>query len=82
MFLITCPFCGPREESEFAYGGEAGIARPNAPDSMSDEDWAGYLFMRRNPRGVLDEMWCHSAGCRKWFTIRRDTVSNRIEIPK
>jgi sarcosine oxidase subunit delta len=79
MFLIQCPFCGSRDESEFAYGGEAGIVRPPDPHSMSDEEWADYLFMRRNPRGVMSELWCHSAGCRQWFTVRRDTVSNRIE---
>ncbi|MEB0164296.1 sarcosine oxidase subunit delta, partial [Glaciimonas sp. CA11.2] len=28
MLLITCPWCGPRAESEFHCGGEADIARP------------------------------------------------------
>jgi sarcosine oxidase, subunit delta len=78
MLQITCPFCGPREETEFAYGGEASIARPKDPLSLSDADWAEYLFMRRNPRGILAELWCHTAGCRRWFVVRRDTVSNKI----
>ena len=30
MLIITCPFCGPRDEVEFACGGEAHIARPLA----------------------------------------------------
>ena len=29
MFLITCPYCGEREQSEFKAGGEAHIERPN-----------------------------------------------------
>jgi sarcosine oxidase subunit delta len=80
MFLIQCPFCGSRDENEFAYGGEAGIVRPPDPYALSDDQWADYLFMRKNPRGVLSEQWCHSAGCRQWFIIRRDTVTNRIEV--
>ena len=30
MMLIECPFCGPRDETEFSCGGEAHIARPLA----------------------------------------------------
>jgi len=26
MLLITCPWCGPREEPEFSYGGQAHVA--------------------------------------------------------
>ena len=78
MLLIPCPHCGPREETEFSYGGEAGISRPINPESLSDDAWGDYLFMRRNPRGLLHEMWCHSAGCRRWFTIIRDTYSSQI----
>ena len=45
MLLIDCPYCGPRDEHEFSCGGEAHIARPLEPDSLSDEQWADYLFM-------------------------------------
>ena len=51
MLQIDCPWCGPRDESEFAYGGEAHIKRPANPDALSDAEWADYLFMRANPRG-------------------------------
>ncbi|RUX65781.1 sarcosine oxidase subunit delta, partial [Mesorhizobium sp. M7A.F.Ca.US.014.04.1.1] len=27
MQLFPCPFCGPRDETEFYYGGDAGNAR-------------------------------------------------------
>ena len=67
MFLITCPFCGEREETEFSYGHEAHIARPENPENLSDAEWADYLFMRKNTKGVHLERWVHTAGCRRWF---------------
>ena len=79
MLQITCPWCGPRDESEFSYGGEAHIARPHEPEKLSDEQWADYLFMRTNPRGSHREQWCHSFGCRRWFNVERDTVSYEIK---
>ena len=78
MLLIPCPWCGPRDETEFSYGGEAHIARPKQPHLLSDEAWADYLYMRANPKGRLAERWVHSAGCRRWFNLVRDTLSHRI----
>lgn len=78
MLLIDCPWCGPRSELEFSYGGEAHIVRPTDPDALSDEQWADYLFMRTNTRGIHKEQWNHSAGCRRWFNVQRDTVSYKI----
>ena len=78
MLLIPCPFCGPRDESEFACGGEAHIARPLAENTISDAEFADYLFMRDNPKGLFLERWRHSAGCRRWFNVARDTVSHEI----
>ena len=78
MLLIECPWCGPRAEIEFSCGGEAHIARPADPGSLSDEAWADYLFMRKNIRGLHREQWNHSSGCRRWFNVERDTVTYRI----
>ena len=78
MLLIECPWCGPRAETEFSYGGEAGITRPLDPDALSDAEWADYLFCRTNPRGAHRELWNHAQGCRRWFGVERDTVSYRI----
>ena len=80
MLLIPCPWCGPRDEVEFRYGGEAHIARPTDPDALSDAAWADYLFMRANPKGRLAERWVHSTGCRRWFNLLRDTVSHQIVL--
>ena len=79
MLLIECPWCGPRDETEFHCGGEAHIARPKYPDALSDDEWANYLFMRKNPKGLHREQWHHSAGCRRWFNVERDTVSYQIK---
>ena len=75
MLLIECPWCGPREETEFTYGGEAHIVRPPEPMEVSDEEWGQYLFFRKNLRGGHLEQWCHSSGCRRWFNMQRDTLS-------
>lgn len=78
MLLIPCPYCGERAESEFSYGGEAGISRPLDPDALSDAEWADYLFMRTNPRGPYKELWNHAQGCRRWFEVDRNTVTYAI----
>lgn len=78
MLLISCPWCGPRDEVEFGYGGEAHISRPKRPERLSDEQWGEYLFMRKNAKGAHRERWCHAAGCRRWFNVERDTVSHAI----
>jgi len=78
MLLIQCPWCGPRDESEFSYGGEAHIERPKHPEKLTDDEWADYLFMRTNPRGAHLERWVHTSGCRRWFNVRRDTYTHGI----
>jgi heterotetrameric sarcosine oxidase delta subunit len=78
MLLIPCPYCGEREETEFSFGDEAHIDRPAKPEELSDEEWAQYVFMHTNPKGVHFERWVHTAGCRKWFNVVRDTVSYKI----
>ena len=78
MLLISCPWCGPRDEVEFHCGGEAHIVRPKDPDALSDAEWADYLFMRSNPKGLHHERWVHTQGCRRWFNVLRHTVSHQI----
>ena len=78
MLLIDCPHCGLRDETEFACGGEAHIARPLAENSITDAEFADYLFLRDNPKGLFLERWRHTAGCRRWFNVARDTVTHEI----
>jgi len=79
MLLIPCPYCGmERPEIEFAYGGEAHIARPADPAALADDEWAKFLYFRSNPRGVIAERWRHAFGCARFFNCLRDTVSDKI----
>ncbi|OMH23115.1 sarcosine oxidase subunit delta [Tersicoccus phoenicis] len=73
MLIIDCPWCGPRQETEFGYGGQAHVAYPEDPYALDDAAWAEYLFYRDNPKGVHAERWVHSVGCRRWFNALRDT---------
>jgi len=79
MLLISCPWCGPRDEIEFRCGGESHIARPEPSAEAKDEAWADYLFTRTNPKGVGFERWVHAFGCRQWFNLARDTVTHEIK---
>ncbi|PWV64918.1 sarcosine oxidase subunit delta [Plasticicumulans acidivorans] len=79
MLLITCPWCGPRAESEFSCGGEAHIVRPKDPDALSDAEWADYVFYRTNTKGDHAEQWVHTYGCRRWFNVIRNTVTYEIK---
>ena len=78
MLLITCPFCGPRSETEFAYGGPVVEKRPDAPEALSDEDWIDFLTVVPNPMGPVQEKWWHAKGCGGWLTLERDTVTHDI----
>ena len=78
MLVIPCPYCGKRDEHEFSYAREGHIARPPHPEQISDEEWAQYLFMRKNPKGVHYERWMHAKGCRRYFNVARDTVTHKI----
>jgi sarcosine oxidase, subunit delta len=79
MMLIPCPWCGPRDENEFHYGGQAHVNYPEDPAAASDEDWGQFLFFRDNVKGEFAERWAHVSGCRRWFNVLRDTVTNEIE---
>lgn len=77
MLILTCPCCGvSAEETELAPGGEAHLVR-HGPGS-SDAEFEGYLFARRNPRGVLFERWRHAYGCGKWFLAARDSATMQV----
>lgn len=75
MLLIPCPNCGPRDESEFDYGGPA-IALPTLEASTSD--WHQALHLSSTTDQRIDEHWYHSAGCECWIRISRDLVTHEI----
>jgi sarcosine oxidase, subunit delta len=76
MLLIPCPWCGPRDESEFSARGSV-TPRPDLT-VVDDLAWTDYLYCEDNVRGWLREYWVHSFGCRQLFTVQRHTVTNQI----
>lgn len=79
MLLIPCPSCGPRDETEFHYGGQAHVPYPENPNDLNDREWAEFLFYRENTKGIFAERWLHSTGCRQWFNMLRDTLTYDIQ---
>ncbi len=77
MLLLHCPNCGPRNVSEFRFGGETNV-RPPADAMLSDAEWSDYLYMRENRAGVQREWWYHRAGCGLWFLAERHTQTNQV----
>ncbi len=78
MLLIDCPYCGPRPELEFSYAGEAHLVRPADPSTLSDEEWAQFLFHRANAKGLHYERWRHLHGCARFFNAVRDTATDNF----
>lgn len=78
MLLIACPWCGSRPELEFAYGGEAHVARAADTAVLADESVAESLYLRTNPRGWHVERWRHTNGCGRFFNAQRHTVTDRF----
>ncbi len=77
MQLFSCPFCGPRDESEFHYGTEAGNVRPDGADVPAGR-WADYLYMRDNLKGATREVWLHMT-CGEFFVMERNTVDHKVD---
>ena len=80
MFLIKCPWCGNRDQTEFSCHGEAHIERPINPSEIDDESWAQYVFFRDNKKGLHYERWIHDHGCRRWFNVARNTITDEITL--
>ncbi|MFD2236919.1 sarcosine oxidase subunit delta [Aureimonas populi] len=79
MLLIRCPYCDEdRPEVEFAYAGEAHVARPADPSALSDDEFRDFLYVRSNTRGLMAERWRHVHGCGRFFNALRETVSDKF----
>ena len=77
MLLIRCPWCGPRAQTEFTYGGDATVSRPD-PDNATTKEWLDSIYIRENPRGAHIEWWHHTAGCRRWLKVARNTLTHEV----
>lgn len=49
MLQISCPFCGPRNEVEFVYGGPLKNRRPDDISQIDDTTWIDYLTVPKKP---------------------------------
>ncbi|MDA8320507.1 MAG: sarcosine oxidase subunit delta [Actinomycetota bacterium] len=74
MIQLRCPWCGLRNAGEFHYGGNV-RPRPD-PAETTQRQWRDYLYFPGNPYGQTVETWYHRMGCRRFFTVERDTVTN------
>ncbi len=75
--LITCPYCGPRDLSEFSYQGDGNRTRPD-PASTDQAEWNDYVYDRVNVAGDHNEIWQHAGGCRAHLTVVRNTLTHKI----
>ena len=64
-FLLRCPNCGPRDVSEFRYGGQI-LAQPPAGGNLPE---------------VQHERWYHRYGCRRWLTASLRASGRNADAP-
>jgi sarcosine oxidase subunit delta len=76
-YVLTCPNCGPREVTDFAFGGEV---NPRPRERPSLRELGEYNYFRRNVAGVQREWWLHRSGCGEWFIAERDTRTNEVMV--
>jgi len=74
MKIIDCPLNGPRNALEFVCGGEV---RQEPSQDAAIDDWADFVFLENNLKGVVHEWWCHVAS-NYWFIVTRSTASEEI----
>lgn len=74
MKLLSCPLNGPRNISEFVYGGE--VRHMPDPLRCDTRQWAEYLYFDNNSAGNIVEWWCHIATS-YWFLVERNTVTGQ-----
>jgi heterotetrameric sarcosine oxidase delta subunit len=74
-YVLTCPNCGVREVTDFAFGGEL---NPRPKEAPSLRELGEYNYFRNNVAGVQQEWWLHRSGCGEWFIAERDTRTNEV----
>jgi heterotetrameric sarcosine oxidase delta subunit len=74
-YVLTCPNCGVREVTDFAFGGEL---NPRPKEAPSLRELGRYNYFRENVAGLQQEWWLHRSGCGEWFVAERDTRTNEV----
>lgn len=75
MKIMNCPLNGPRNISEFVFGGE--VTDMPMAISAPDVEWADYVFLENNSAGVVREWWLHTTSG-YWFIAERNTTTDEI----
>lgn len=74
---IPCPHCGERSNAEYTYLGDADPQRPEGA-ARNMQAFQDYAYTRRNPAGLLQELWQHTGGCRAWLVVERNVTTHEI----
>ena len=75
MKMMPCPMNGLRNITEFICGGE--VENMPDPTTGSDHEWAEYLFIENNTKGIVREWWMHTPTS-YWFIAERNTATEEI----
>ncbi len=75
MKILTCPLNGPRNISEFTYGGE--FHHMPDPKNSTARKWAEHVFFHANEAGIVTEWWFHNATS-FWFLAERNTITDEV----
>jgi sarcosine oxidase subunit delta len=77
MQQITCPYCGPRAQTEFEYYCDATAIDSRFADETADEALER-VFVRDDFIGFHNEIWQHVLGCRAWIRVERHNRTHEI----
>jgi sarcosine oxidase, subunit delta len=75
MKIMHCPLNGPRNISEFVWGGE--VRDEPDPARSSDAEWAEHVFLHDNQPKIVREWWLH-APTAYWFIAERNALTDEI----
>ena len=68
---MSCPNCGPRESTDFSFGGEV-TQRPRGKPTA--RELGAYNYFRDNVAGVQREWWYHRSGCANFACVCLSTI--------
>lgn len=74
MKIMICPLNGPRNISEFSYGGEVRERPAPGADAATVAD---YAFLKHNQPETTREWWCH-VPTSYWFIAERNLATDEI----
>ncbi len=77
--IIEHPLLGPRDIHEFVYVGDASLLnRPKWDSEDAEQKFYEYVYLRKNPAGIHQELWFHQQGDRSWLVVSRNTLTHEI----